>query len=151
MHAIESPAIRNTPFCSEMDEQKHTALFSVNSTARNAVLHMRTTSKDFAGCAGRLATRECNAAAGRCRIHYYADQVTPFHLQRACPHATKFLTGDWNTADKGVKVLESGSQARPKYRAAHRNFIGGPAGLLLRSDQGNPLLLGTPQHTSAIS
>jgi hypothetical protein len=50
-----------------------------------------------------------------------------------------------------ARLLESGSRARPEYRAANRNFIGGPAGLLPRSDQGNPLLLGTPQRTSAIS
>jgi hypothetical protein len=48
-------------------------------------------------------------------------------------------------------VLESGSRARPEYRAAHRNFVGGPAGLLPRSDQGNLLLLETPQRTSTIS
>ncbi len=48
-------------------------------------------------------------------------------------------------------LLESGSRARPEYRAVYRNFIGGPAGLLPRSDQGNPLLLGPPQRISAIS
>ncbi len=64
MRASELPANRNTPFCREMDEQQQAILFSVNSTALDAVLHLRTTAKDFAGCVGRLVTRECTLRPG---------------------------------------------------------------------------------------
>jgi hypothetical protein len=56
-----------------MDEQQHAVLFSVNSTARDTVLHLRTMAKDFAGCAGRLVTRECTLQPG---VVEYAVSLT---------------------------------------------------------------------------